>query len=369
MKIPFLDFKDLNSAYKSELMAAVSEFIDSGHYILGEKVEKFEKDFSTYCGVKNTIGVANGLDALILIIRSYKELGIFNEGDEIIAPANTYIASILSITENRLKPVLVEPDADTFNIDENLIEEKVTSKTKAILTVHLYGRISYSEKMQQIASKYGLKIIEDSAQAHGAAYNGKRAGNLGDAGGFSLYPSKPLGALGDAGLVTTNDDELATLIRAIRNYGSQKKYHNLYQGVNSRLDELQAAILSIKLKHLDLENQQRRAIAQKYIQEIKNPALVLPKTPANSAEHVWHLLVLLTEKRDQFISYMADKKIGTLIHYPVPPHKQPAYKAWNKDYYPLTEEISTRCVSLPLYASMKERNIETIIEACNKFRA
>ncbi|MBI1755403.1 aminotransferase class V-fold PLP-dependent enzyme, partial [Candidatus Azambacteria bacterium] len=256
--IPFLNLKGISALYRQELIDAVADVIDSGWYILGEKVKSFENEFSKYCGVKEAIGVGNGLDALTLIIRAYKEMGVFREGDEILVPANTYIATILSITENRLKPVLIEPDIHTYNIDANRLEEKITGKTKAILVVHLYGRVGYSDEMQNIADAHGLKIIEDSAQAHGAMYKGKKTGNLGDAGGFSFYPSKPLGALGDAGAVTTNDVKLAEVIHALRNYGSHKKYYNQYKGVNSRLDELQAAVLSVKLKYLDKENEKRR---------------------------------------------------------------------------------------------------------------
>ncbi|OGZ06566.1 MAG: aminotransferase [Candidatus Lloydbacteria bacterium RIFCSPLOWO2_01_FULL_50_20] len=364
--IPFLEFAKLNAPRKKELMEAISDVIDAGHYILGEKVEEFEKRFSSYCGVKHAIGVGNGLDALTLIIRAYKELGVFQEEDEILVPANTYIASILAITGNRLRPVLVELDIATYNIDARLLEKHTTPRTKGILVVHLYGQVGYSDNMQKIADKHGLKIIEDSAQAHGAVYKGRKTGNLGNASGFSFYPSKPLGALGDAGAVTTNDAELARVLRALRNYGSEKKYHNKYQGVNSRLDEVQAAVLLVKLKYLDAENQRRREIAKRYLAEIKNKKLVLPHA-AYDESHVWHLFVVRTKERDRFQEHLLGQGIGTMIHYPIPPHKQPAYKEWNNESYPLTEEIHETIVSIPLHAMLKEEEIKKIIEACNMF--
>lgn len=366
--IPFLNFKDLNAPYRQELLDAIAGVIDSGHYILGEKVEQFESEFAKYCGVKSVIGTGNGLDALTLIIRAYKELGVFNEGDEILVTANTYIASILAITENRLKPILIEPDINTYNLDENLLEEKITERTKGILTVHLYGQAAYSEKMQAIANKYKLKIIEDCAQAAGAVFDGKHTGNLGDAAGFSFYPSKNLGAIGDAGAVTTSDIELAKTIRALRNYGSQEKYHNMYKGVNSRLDELQAAVLSVKLQYLDAENQRRREIAKKYREEIKNINLSLPMAKDELA-HVWHLFAVRTKAREKFASYLADSGIGTMIHYPIPPHKQAAFYEWNNESYPITDEIHDTVISLPLNPAMKDEEISAVIKACNSFTA
>lgn len=364
--IPFLDFKDLNVPHKKELMTAVSAVIDSGQYILGEKVKLFEKEFSKYCGVKETIGTGNGLDALILIIRAYKEMGIFHEGDEILVPANTYIASILAITENRLKPVLVEPDIKTYNIDGALLEKYVTKKTKAILIVHLYGRVSYSEKMRAIAKKYNLKIIEDCAQAHGAMFKNKKVGNLGDASGFSFYPSKNLGGLGDGGAVTTNDKKLAGIIRALRNYGSYKKYYNKYQGINSRLDELQAAILLVKLKYLDKDNDKRRKIAKMYISNIKNNKLVLPNM-GDDESNVWHLFVVRVKNRNKFSKHLTKHGIGFLVHYPVPPHKQKAFVSWNKYRYPITEEIHNTVISLPLHPTMTNQEILRVIKACNNY--
>lgn len=349
----------------------MASVVDSGHYILGEKVKSFEEEFSAYCGVKHAIGTGNGLDALTLIIRAYKEMQVFHEGDEILVPANTYIASILSITENRLKPVLVEPDINTYNMNVSLLEEKITSKTKAILVVHLYGQIGYSDDMQSIADQYGLKIIEDAAQAAGAMYRGRKAGNLGDANGHSFYPSKNLGALGDAGAVTTNDAKLAELVRALRNYGSHTKDHNQYQGVNSRLDALQAAVLLIRLKYLDAENKTRRNIAKLYLDRIKNKSLLLPQVCHTESEesHVWHLFVVRTKHREAFQRYLADHGIGTLIHYPIPPHKQPAFIDWNNDSYPITEEIHETVLSLPLNPALTEEQAHQVIETCNAYKA
>lgn len=363
--IKFLNFKDLNAPYRRELIDAIADVIDSGQYILGPRVRTFEKKFSKYCGVKETIGIGNGLDALTLIIRAYKEMGVFREGDEILVPANTYIASILSITENRLKPVLVEPDINTYNIDADLLEKHITKKTKAILTVHLYGQISYSDKMQKIARKHSLKIIEDCAQAQGAMYKGKRAGALGDAAGFSFYPSKNLGALGDAGAVTTNDKKLAEIIRALRNYGSFKKYYNQYKGVNSRLDELQAAVLLVKLKYLDKDNKRRQEIAKLYLENISNKKLTLPK--GSGISHVWHLFVVRTQNRDKFSKHLLDNGIESLIHYPLPPHKQKAYAEWSGLRYPITEKIHDTVISLPLNPALTKKEVATVIKACNDF--
>lgn len=364
--IPFLDLKALNTRHRTELAEAVTGVIDSGWYILGECVEKFEKEFSEYCGVEHTIGTGNGLDALTLILRAYKELGIMQERDEILVPANTYIATILAITANRLVPILVEPDTQTYNIDPELLESHITPKTKAILTVHLYGQIGYSEKMQEVARAHDLKIIEDAAQSQGASYRGKKAGNLGDATGFSFYPSKNLGALGDAGAVTTNDIKLAEVVRALGNYGSHKKYYNLYKGVNSRLDEMQAAMLSVKLKYLDADNNARRAMAMRYRKEIKNPELILPKMQ-DEESHVWHVFAVRTKKRELFQKHLLDNDIESLIHYPVPPHKQVAYAEWNMQSYPITEEIHETIVSIPLYPTLSEENQTRVITACNSF--
>ncbi len=364
--IPFLDLKQINNQYKDELISACKRVIESGWYILGEEVEKFEKEFASYCGTDFCIGVNSGLDALTLIMRGYKELGVFEEGDEIIVPANTYIASILAITENRLKPVLIEPDLRTYLIDSEQIENKITDKTKAIMVVHLYGQTCEMEPISEIAKNYNLKIIEDSAQAHGAFYKGKRAGNLGDASGFSFYPGKNLGALGDGGAVTTNDKELAEILRALRNYGSQKKYENLYKGVNSRLDEIQAAMLRVKLKYLDDEIEKRRKIAEFYLENIKNPRIVLPFV-RKKEEHVWHLFVIRTENRDKLQRYLYDRGIQTMIHYPIPPHKQKAYQEWNNIFLPVTEKIHREVLSIPIYGSLSLDKVKYIVDAINRF--
>ena len=364
--IPFLDFKDLNAPHREELIEAIKAVIDSGHYILGSKVETFEHEFAKYCGVKEVIGTGNGLDAITLILRAYKDIDHWEDGDEILVPANTYIASILSVTENRLKPVLVEPDIHTFNIDPKLIEQNITKKTRAILVVHLYGRVGYSKEMQKIADKHRLKIIEDCAQAHGAMYQGKKVGNLGDAAGFSFYPSKNLGCLGDGGAVTTNDKVLAKRIRSLRNYGSHKKYFNEYQGVNSRLDELQSAVLSVKLKYLDKDNAKRRYIAHRYLKEIKNKKLELPEEE-NESSHVWHLFVVRCKNRDAFQKYLFDNGIGSVIHYPIPPHKQKAYSNWKNQHYPITEQIHNSVISLPLNPALTDKEVSHIIRACNLF--
>jgi dTDP-4-amino-4,6-dideoxygalactose transaminase len=317
--IPFLEFSRLNAAYRQELLDAVSGVIDAGHYILGEKVAEFEERFAQYTGTEHAVGVGNGFDALALILRAYLELGVMKTGDEVLVASNAYIAAVLAITQNRLVPVLVEPDIGTYNIDPTLVEASVTPRTKAILAVHLYGQVAYSTQLQEIADRHGLRIIEDSSQAHGSAYNGKKTGNLGDASGFSLYPSKPLGAVGgDAGVVTTNDAKLAAVIAALRNYGSSEKYHNTYLGVNSRLDEIQAAMLLVKLKHLDETSAVRRAIAKRYRTEIINPRIILPKVHGDEESHVWHLFVTRTQDRNAFARHLADRGVDSLIHYPVP---------------------------------------------------
>jgi dTDP-4-amino-4,6-dideoxygalactose transaminase len=364
--IPFLDLKKLNTQYRDELIKACTRVIDSGWYILGKEVEEFEKEFANYCGTKYAIGVGNGLDALTLILRAYKELGILSDGDEVIVPANTYIATILAITNNNLTPVLVEPDIDTYLIDPDKIEENITSKTKAIMVVHLYGQTCEMDKINEIAKKYNLKVIEDSAQSHGAYYKDKRSGNLADASGFSFYPGKNLGALGDAGAITTNDDQLAEVLKALRNYGSRKKYENIYKGVNSRLDEIQAAILRVKLKYLDEEIERRRKIARFYLENIKNDNIILPKVREDN-NHVWHLFVIRTEKRDKLQKYLLYKGIHTLIHYPIPPHKQIAYKEWNDRSYPITEKISKEVLSLPISSVLTLEEAEKVIEAINEF--
>lgn len=364
--IPFLDLKELNTQYRVELIEACTRVIDSGWYIQGNECKEFDKEFASYCGAKYAIGVANGLDALILILRAYKELGFMKDGDEVIVPSNTYIASILAISQNNLVPVLVEPDINTYLLNPSKIEEKITSKTKAILPVHLYGQTCEMDKINEIAKKHNLKVIEDSAQSHGAYFKDKRSGNLGDASGFSFYPGKNLGALGDGGAVTTNDEELANTIKALGNYGSHKKYENLYKGVNSRLDEMQAAILRVKLRYLDNELEKRRDIANYYLENIKNENIILPVVRAES-NHVWHLFVIRTSKRDELQKYLLDNGVQTLIHYPIPPHNQNAYKEWNNESYPISEQIHTEVLSLPISGVQNLENTKNIVEKLNEF--
>ena len=364
--IPFLDLKELNTQYRVELIEACTRVIDSGWYIQGNECKEFDKEFASYCGAKFAIGVANGLDALILILRAYKEMGIISDGDEVIVPSNTYIASILAISQNNLVPVLVEPDINTYLIDPSKIEEKITSKTKAILPVHLYGQTCEMDKINDIAKKHNLKVIEDSAQSHGAYFKDKRSGNLGDASGFSFYPGKNLGALGDGGAVTTNDEELANAIKALGNYGSHKKYENLYKGVNSRLDEMQAAMLRVKLKYLDEESNKRREIANYYLENIKNDNLIVPEVRAED-NHVWHLFVIRTSKRDELQKYLLDNGVQTLIHYPIPPHKQVAYKEWKNESYPISEQIHDEILSLPISGVQSLEDTKNIVEKLNEF--
>jgi dTDP-4-amino-4,6-dideoxygalactose transaminase len=342
---------------------AISRVLDSGLYILGRENESFCRSFAEYCGTKHAIGVANGMDALNLIIKGYG----FIDGDEIIVPANTYIASILAISENRCIPILVEPDIDTYNINLDLIEEKITSRTKAIMVVHLYGQTVKMDRVWRLAEKYGLKIIEDAAQAHGAEYCGRKVGNLGNAAGFSFYPGKNLGCFGDGGAVTTNDDTLAEKINALRNYGSQIKYHNLYKGLNSRLDEIQAAILNVKLPYLDDDNKRRREISKYYRENIKNEGIILPRVRDENA-HVWHLFVIRTANRERFQDYMEQNKIQTMIHYPIPPHKQPAYLEWNHMSFPITEKTHEEVISLPISPVMLDSEVEKVVEVVNAYK-
>ncbi|MDR4953372.1 DegT/DnrJ/EryC1/StrS family aminotransferase [Chryseobacterium sp. ES2] len=366
--IKFLDLQKVNLQYQNEIEAKLLEVFRSGWYLMGNQLANFEKNLSDYIGAKHAIGVANGLDALRLILRAYIELGVMNIGDEIIVPSNTYIASILAISDNGLIPVLVEPEINTYNIDISKIEEKITSKTKGILIVHLQGRIIFSDSLKEIARKHNLKIIEDNAQAIGAEWKGIKSGNLGDAAGFSFYPGKNLGALGDAGAVTTNDDDLMKAIRALANYGSNQKYVNIYKGLNSRLDEIQAAVLDIKLKYIDNENKIRREISKRFIDEIKNPAVILPEYPADENEHVWHVFVIRSERRDELQSYLTENGVQTLIHYPIPPHKQEAYKDWNGLSFPISEKIHQEVLSLPISPVMTHDDIEKIISELNDFK-
>lgn len=365
--IKFLDLQKINLSHQAEIEERLLQTFRSGWYLLGNEVKTFEENLKNYIGTAHAIGVANGLDALRLILRAYLELGVMQKGDEIIVPANTYIASILAISDNGLVPVLVEPNIDNYNIDIDKIEEKITPKTKGIMIVHLYGRTVFSEKLKALSEKYNLKIIEDNAQAIGAYYNGKRTGNLGDAAGFSFYPGKNLGALGDAGGITTNDDDLAKTIRALANYGSNQKYVNIYQGLNSRLDEIQAAVLDVKLKYIDSENDIRREIAKRYISEIKNPKIILPENPSDESEHVWHIFIIRTTEREKLQQYLTENGVQTLIHYPIPPHKQQAYKEWNNHTYPISEQIHNEVLSLPISPVMNENEIIKIIEILNEF--
>lgn len=367
--IKFLDLKKVNERFRIELDAAVKRVLDAGWYLLGREVERFEEDFAAYCGVKHCIGVANGLDALNLIIKAYG----FGPGDEIIVPANTYIASILAISENGCTPVLVDPNWLTRLIDEDLIEQAITPRTKAIMVVHLYGRAMNMKKVWALAKKYNLKVIEDSAQSHGAKFEGRRCGNLGDASGFSFYPGKNLGCLGDGGAVTTNDDELAAKIRAIRNYGSDYKYHHIYKGTNSRLDEVQAAWLGVKLPHLDEDNAIRARIAARYCAEIKNPLIELPDDPNSTMEignlsHVWHVFAVTCKERDRLNKWLTDHGIQTNIHYPTPPHKQGAYAELSNLSSPVSERMHREILSLPLSPVLADSEIDEVIQCMNSFK-
>lgn len=365
--IPFLDLKVINAQYRDELVDACARVIDSGWYIGGSELEQFEQQFANYCGTKYAIGVANGLDALILTLRAWKELGKLKDGDEVIVPSNTYIASILAISANNLTPILVEPYENSFNIDPKEIEKVITSRTKAILPVHLYGQLADMPAILAIAKRHELLVLEDSAQSHGASIDGKRAGSWGNASGFSFYPGKNLGALGDAGAITTSDEELANTLRALRNYGSHEKYKNLFQGVNSRLDEIQAAMLNVKLSHLDDEILHRRKVANNYLAGINNRAIILPTKEQDSA-HVWHVFVIRCERRDELQKYLAKKGVQTLIHYPIPPHQQPAYKEWNDRIYPISEKIHAEVLSLPMGPTMAMEDVDSIINAVNSFK-
>ena len=376
--IKFLDIQAINHSFEPELSQAIQQVVNSGWYLLGDETKQFEKEYAAFCGAKHCIGVANGLDALRLVLKAWIEMGLMQKGDEIIVPANTYIASILAITDNELVPVLVEPDLHTYNIDPFLIEAKITERTRAIMPVHLYGQIALHAEIERLALKYNLKLIEDSAQSQGAEYTSadgtvKTAGNLGDAAGHSFYPGKNLGALGDAGAVTTNDDELADVVRTIANYGSKVKYQNEYAGLNSRLDEIQAAALRVKLKRLNQDNQHRRNVAQYYTAHINNGQVILPKISGLKSvvgpcmSHVWHLYVIRHKNREKLQKYLQEKGVQTLIHYPVPPHKQGAYKQWNHLCYPVTETIHNEVLSLPISPLMKGDDMEYVVNVLNTF--
>lgn len=367
--IPFLDYKAVNAPYFEEMEAAMSRVLRSGWYVLGPEVEAFESEYAAYCGTQHCVGVSSGMDALILILRAWKQFGYLAEGDEVIVPANTYIASLLAITENRLVPVLVEPDERTYNLDPSKIEQAVTDKTRVILPVHLYGQCADMDPIKLIAKKYNLLVMEDAAQSQGATYHERKSGNLGHAAAHSFYPGKNLGAIGEGGAVTTNDAELAERIRILRNYGSHVKYENLVQGVNNRLDELQAAILRVKLRHLDADTEKRREIAQSYLDAlsaINNSQLGLPYV-ADYGDPCWHLFVVRTKERERFMSHLQSNGVATAIHYPIPPHQQPAYSEWNQLSFPLTEAIHRECVSLPISAVHSKASISLVIQAIGKF--
>ena len=360
--IPFLDIKSINQRYIEQFQKAQLDIINSGQLMLGPQVQAFEDEFAAYCRVKYCVGVSNGLDALRLIWLAYIELGKLNPGDEVIVPANTYIATIMAISQAGLTPVLVEPDIETYNLDITLIEKAITPMTKAICVVHLYGRTCFSDRLSALANSYKLIIVEDAAQAHGASFNGQRVGSLGEAAGFSFYPGKNLGAIGDAGAVTTNNPDLAEMLKMMRNYGSKQKYYNEVAGYNFRLDELQAAFLRIKLKDLDTDNEHRRKMAELYDQNIESISIFKPQHPSNRLEHVWHLYVIRSKQRDKLQIYLNEHGIQTLIHYPIPPHQQKAYKHWNQLSFPITEQISNEVLSLPISPVLNEEIIQMIIK-------
>jgi len=364
--IKFLDLQKINAPYQAAFAEKLNATLDKGWFILGEEVKTFERDYAAFCGSAHCIGVANGLDALLLILKGYIVLGKINSGDEVIVPANTYIASIIAIMQAGLTPVLVEPDEMTFNLDPKRIEEKITAKTVAIMAVHLYGQLCDMEAIGEIATKHGLLVIEDAAQAHGATDGHKKAGGFGHAAGFSFYPGKNLGALGDAGAVTTNDGELAATIRSLRNYGSQTKYYNDYIGVNSRLDELQAAFLNVKLPRLLPENEMRKAVAVCYLENIDNPKITLPHYDG-SGSHVFHQFVIRTAHRDELQSFLRQSGIETLIHYPVAPHKQKALADWNELSFPITEKIHREVLSLPISPVMTPEEVQAVVNFINQY--
>ncbi|MFH4691397.1 DegT/DnrJ/EryC1/StrS family aminotransferase [Vibrio alginolyticus] len=365
--VNFLELKRLNAQYEDELKQACARVIESGWYILGNETEQFEQAFADYCGVKHCIGVANGLDALTLTLKAWQELGKINKGDEVIVPGNTYIASVLAVTEADLVPVFVEPNEQTHNISPEAIEAAITEKTKVILPVHLYGQLADMPAIMALATKHNLLVLEDSAQSHGATLVGKKSGAWGDASGFSFYPGKNLGAIGDGGAITTNDDELAETLRALRNYGSHVKYQNLYQGLNSRLDEIQSAMLSVKLNYLPVQTKARQELAEFYLREINNPDIILPEV-AESEAHVWHLFVVRTSHRDALVEHLSEFGIQTQVHYPIAPHKQQAYKEFNHLSLPLTEQLQNEVLSLPMSPYLTEQERKNVVNAVNKFK-
>jgi len=365
--IKFLDLQKVNNQYADEISVAISNVINSGWYLLGEENKKFEESYSNFIGTKYTLGVANGLDALRLILRAYIELGIMQEGDEVIVPANTYIASILAITDNNLVPVFIEPNIFNYQIDDNKIEKSITNKTKAIMIVHLYGACSYTNKISEICERYNLKLIEDNAQAHGCYFENKMTGSIGDAAGHSFYPGKNLGALGDAGAVTTNDKQLYDVIKALANYGSSQKYVFNYKGLNSRLDEVQAAVLNIKLKYLTNDTQKRREAAKYYYTNIKNECIQLPIIE-DWKSHVFHLFPIFTNRRGELQAYLTKNGVQTLIHYPIPPHKQICYKEFNDMSLPLTEKVHNEELSLPISPVITKDDLDTVVNLINDWQ-
>lgn len=365
--VKFLELKAVTAKYAEEIHEAVLRVVDSGWYLQGEENKRFEADYSQYIGSKHTIGCGNGMDALYLIFRAYIEMGVMSPGDEVIVPANTFIATILAITDNGLVPVLVEPSLETYQIDDKLIEEKISEKTKAICIVHLYGQCAYTETIGELCKKYDLKLVEDNAQAHGCIYNGRKTGSIGDAAGHSFYPGKNLGALGDAGAVTTDDDVLAETVRSLGNYGSQRKYVFKYTGRNSRLDEIQAAILDVKLKHLDKDVEIRKQVAKYYIDNVKNDLITLPVVN-NWEQHVFHLFTIRCKERDRLLQYLNDNGIQTNINYPIPPHKQECYSDWPKFSLPVTELIHDQILSLPISPAMSWEDVQTVVKALNEFK-
>jgi len=364
--VKLLDLQKITAMHRDEYDMAIRSVLDAGWFLQGHANQQFESDYAQYVGTKHCVAVANGLDALKLIIRGYKELGVFHDGDEIIVPANTYIATILAITDNNLVPVLVEPTWEHLEMDIDKVEEAITSKTRGVMTVHLYGRIAYNDKLSAICKSHGLKLMEDCAQSHGCEWNGRKTGALGNAAAHSFYPGKNLGAFGDAGAVTTDDEELATVIRALANYGSQKKYVFRYVGMNSRMSEIDAAVLDVKLKYLDEDNKKRQQLADYYYTHISNPLIALPKRIADD-NNVYHQFPIFCERRDELQTYLTEHDIQTLIHYPIPPHKQECYRQWNSRLYPITEKIHAQELSIPMNQSITEDEATEVVERLNSF--
>ena len=365
--IKLLDLQAITMMHGDEIKAAVNQVIESGWFLQGDKTRQFESDYAKYIGIDHCVAVANGLDALKLILRGYKEMGVMQDGDEIIVPANTYIATILAITDNDLVPILVEPTFDHLEVDIDQVERHISARTKGVMMVHLYGRVAYKDKLGEICKRHGLILMEDCAQSHGCAWKGIKTGALGDAAAHSFYPAKNLGALGDAGAVTTNDQELSSVIRALANYGSQQKYFFKYVGMNSRMAETDAAVLDVKLKYLDEDNLARQKLAAYYYENIKNPLITLPKRIADE-NNVYHQFPIFCEHRDKLQKYLADCDIQTLIHYPIPPHKQDCYKSWNNRSYPITEKIHAQELSIPMNQVLKESEAKHIVDSLNSFR-